>query len=206
MWYFLLFRARALSKDTRMKPFYFASPAEWRGWLESHHTTRDEIWVGFHKRATGEPSPTWPESVDQALCFGWIDGVRKSVDDRRYMIRFTPRRAGSPWSLVNTKRVAELKKKKLMRPAGLRAFEARTTSGAYSYEQRRSASLGPAFEKTLKADPAAWKYFRAQPPWYQRTASWWIISAKKEETRLKRLGILIACSAEGRTIGPLTRK
>lgn len=147
-----------------MKPAYFASPAEWRAWLESHHASRDEILVGFHKRSTGEPSLTWPESVDQALCFGWIDGVRRRVDESRYTIRFTPRRARSIWSLVNTKRVAELKKQKLMRPAGLRAFDARTKSGVYGYEQVRKATLGPAYEKKLKADPTAWKYFKSLPP------------------------------------------
>lgn len=206
MWYFPPIRAAAFAKDTRMKPSYFTSPAEWRAWLESHHAARDEIWVGYHKRATGKPSLTWPESVDQALCFGWIDGIRKRVDDDRYTIRFTPRRAGSTWSLVNTKRVAELKKKKRMRPAGLRAFEARTATGVYSYEQRRDASLGPDYEKVLKADAAAWKFFKSRPPGYQRLLSWWVISAKKEETRLKRLAMLIDRCAEGRTIGSLTPK
>lgn len=186
-----------------MKPVYFASSAIWRAWLTSHHTSSDEILVGFHKRATGKPGMTWPESVDQALCFGWIDGVRKRVDDARYTIRFTPRRAGSTWSRVNTQRVAELKQKRLMRAAGLRAFEARTSSGVYSYEQRRTASLGPAFEKQLKANPAAWTYFKARPRWYQHTASWWVTSAKKKETRLRRLAVLIACSAEGRLIGSM---
>lgn len=190
-----------------MKPLYFASPSEWRAWLELYHADRDEILVGFHKRATGMPSLTWPESVDEALCFGWIDGIRRRVDENRYTIRFTPRRAGSIWSLVNTKRVAELKKQNLMRPAGLKAFEAKTKSGVYAYEQRRkNASLSADHEKKLKADPAAWKFFKSRPPGYQRLTSWWVISAKKEETRLKRLEMLIARCAAGRTIGPLTPK
>ena len=189
-----------------MKPVYFALPAEWRAWLESHNASQDEVLVGFHKRATGVPSLTWPESVDQALCFGWIDGIRRRVDDHRYTIRFTPRRARSIWSLVNMKRVAELKKEKLMRPAGLKAFEARTKSGVYAYEQPLNASLGPAYEKKFRADPAAWKYFKARTPRYQRTVSWWVIGAKKEETRLKRLAMLIARCSEGRIVGPLTPK
>ena len=190
-----------------MKPTYFASPDAWRAWLEAHHETRDEILVGFYKRATGKPSLTWPESVDQALCFGWIDGIRRRVDDDRYTIRFTPRRVGSIWSLVNRRRVAELKKLRLMRPAGLKAFAARTKSGIYAYEQRRDALLGPVYERKFRAaDPAAWRYFKARPPGYQRTVSWWVTSAKKEETRLKRLAHLIARSSEGRAIGPLSPK
>ena len=184
-----------------MPPVYFASPAEWRAWLEQHHASAGELVVGFYKRATGEPSLTWPESVDQALCFGWIDGIRRRVDDARYTIRFTPRRARSIWSLVNTKRVAELTKQKLMRPAGLRAFEARTKTGVYHYEQVRKASLGAAYEKKLKAVPGAWKYFKSRAPWLQRNLILWVTSAKQEGTRLRRLAFLITACAEGRPIG-----
>ena len=183
-----------------MRPHYFASPAEWRAWLAKHHATTDEIWVGLHKKATGKPSLTWPEAVDQALCYGWIDGIRKRVDASRYTNRFTPRRPGSNWSAVNIRRVAELTEQGLMRAAGLRAFEARDPARTYSYEQRRAATLGPAYQKLLRAEPDAWEFFKGQAPWYQRTVSWWVISAKREATRLRRLGVLIACSAKGRLI------
>jgi len=149
---------------------------------------------------------TWPESVDEALCFGWIDGIRKSVDGISYTIRFTPRKPRSNWSAINLKRVQALKKMGRMQATGLKAFEARDSkrSGVYSFEQRRP-KLDEAYEKKLKANKAAWKFFQAQAPWYQRTSSWWVMSAKKEETRLKRLATLIDDSAHGRTIAPLTR-
>lgn len=188
-----------------MKPRYFASPAEWRAWLQANHNMRDELWVGYHKKATGKPSMTWSESVDQALCFGWIDGIRKRVDANRYVIRFTPRRPGSLWSAVNRAKVAVLTRKKLMRPAGLKAYEIRTDqTSQYSYEQRRNASLDPAYLKKLKANPAAWKYFQSRAPRYQHLATWWILSAKKEETRLRRLDSLIEQCAAGRPFGVLS--
>jgi uncharacterized protein YdeI (YjbR/CyaY-like superfamily) len=161
--------------------------------------------VGFHKRGSRRPSITWPESVDQALCFGWIDGVRKRVDDERYMIRFTPRKRSSTWSRVNVARVAELTEAGLMHPAGLAAFAARTEEGTYSYEQREAAAFDPEREARLRADAAAWAWFSAQPPWYRRTATHWVMSAKREETRDRRLARLIADSAAGRTVGPLQR-
>jgi uncharacterized protein YdeI (YjbR/CyaY-like superfamily) len=163
--------------------------------------------VGFYKKASGKPSITWPESVDEALCFGWIDGVRKSIDESSYKIRFTPRRPGSIWSAVNIKRAGELIELGRMAPAGLRAFDERkeARSVVYSYEQRDSARLEGDYEAQLRANPQAWDFFQAQPPWYQRAASWWVISAKKEETRLKRLATLIEESAQGRTIAPLRR-
>ncbi|HET9495869.1 MAG TPA: YdeI/OmpD-associated family protein, partial [Chloroflexia bacterium] len=154
----------------------------------------------------GKPSITWPEAVDQALCFGWIDGIRKSVDADSYMNRFTPRRPRSTWSAVNIKRVQELTEAGLMRPAGIAAFEKRTddNSAIYSYEQR-DARLDPEYERQIRANEAAWNFFQAQPPWYRRTASRWVMSAKREETRRKRLAALIEDSAHGRTIPPLTR-
>jgi uncharacterized protein YdeI (YjbR/CyaY-like superfamily) len=172
-----------------MKPTFFPSPSEWRAGLEEHHEKHQELWVGFHKKGPGKPSITWPEGVDGALCFGWIDGVRKSVDESSYLIRFTPRRPRSVWSAVNIKRVGELSSMGLMRPAGVQAFERRTgnRSEIYAYEQRKGAKLSGAYEKTFRARKKAWEFFQAQPSWYQRTASWWVISAKKEETRLKRL-------------------
>ena len=150
---------------------------------------------------------TWPESVDEALCFGWIDGVRKSVDEFSYTIRFAPRKPRSIWSTVNVRRAKELIKQGLMRPAGLRAFRERNEarSGVYGHEQK-SHKLDSAYESQLMVNKKAWEFFRAQTPWYQRTASWWVVSAKKEETRLKRLATLIQDSAHGRTIAPLTRR
>lgn len=184
-----------------MQPIYFGSPAEWRAWLTSHHSTAEELWVGFHKKATGRPTLTWPESVDQALCFGWIDGIRKSVDADRYVIRFTPRRPGSDWSLVNVKRVGELTALGLMRAAGKKAFTGRKASQSYSYEQRQDPRFSAALAKRFKANAAAWKFFQAQPPGYRRLATFYVVSAKQEATQRKRLERLIGDSAAGRRLG-----
>ena len=190
-----------------MKPTFFASPAEWRAWLQEHHEEHQELWVGFLKKGSGKPSITWPEAVDGALCFGWIDGVRKSHSQTSYVIRFTPRRPRSVWSAINIRRVSELTKSGLMRPAGVGAFERRTgdRSEIYAYEQRKAAKLSSAYEKRFRAHKKAWKFFQSQPPWYQRTASWRVISAKKEETRLKRLAQLIKNSEHERRIRELRR-
>ena len=186
-------------------PTYFATPSDFRRWLQKHHLTAKELSVGFYKRDSGIPSLTWPQSVDEALCFGWIDGVRNSIDGQRYRIRFTPRKPTSIWSRINIGRVAALTKAGLMAPAGLKAFEARMEkkSGVYAFEQGKAQQLPPGFAKQLQGNAKAWKYFQAQAPWYQRTAIHWVISAKKEQTREKRLASLIACSAEGRSIAPL---
>jgi len=191
-----------------MKPRFFPSPSAWRSWLEEHHEKHEELWVGFYKVGSGRPSITWPEAVDGALCFGWIDGVRKSIDENSYVIRFTPRRPRSIWSAINIRRVADLTTLGLMQPAGVKAFERRTgkRSEIYAYEQRKGAKLTGAYEKTFRANKNAWKFFQAQPPWYQRTASWWVISAKKKDTRLKRLAQLIEDSERERTIRELRRK
>lgn len=183
------------------KVVYFESPAHFRRWLEKHHATETVLWAGFHKKGSSRPSMTWPESVDQALCFGWIDGVRKRIDETRYTIRFTPRKARSTWSLINVDRLKELIAQKLMKPAGLTAFEARQTkkTGLYSYENR-PADLDEAFAKTFRRDKAAWAFFQAQPPSYRKLANWYVASAKKEETRQKRLARLIADSAAGKRI------
>ena len=151
---------------------------------------------------------TWSESVDQALCFGWIDGVRRRIDDETYSIRFTPRKPRSTWSAVNVAKVAELRRRGLMRPAGLRAFERRTedNTGIYSFERKEAAKLPAEFERRLRANRRAAAFFDAQAPWYRRTATHWVISAKREETRERRLAQLIEDSAAGRTIGPLTRR
>ncbi len=189
------------------KVLFFARPDHFRAWLDKNHATEQELQVGFYKRESGQPSITWPESVDCALSYGWIDGVRNSIDEISYRIRFTPRKPTSTWSAINVKRVAELTKLGLMRPAGAKAFEARKgdKTGIYAYEQRKNAKLPPAFEKQFRANKKAWEFFRAQPPWYQRTASYRVISAKQEETCKKRMDQLIKDSAAGRTIKELTR-
>ncbi len=181
---------------------FFPTPADFRAWLAANHTTAAELWVGYYKKGSGRPSITWPESVDQALCFGWIDGVRKSLDGESYAIRFTPRRAGSTWSEVNTKRAFELIDQGLMQPAGLAAFAVRDedkTAAQYSYEARRQP-LDPAYEAEFRADAVAWDYWQVQPAHYRHGATHWVMSAKREETRRKRLATLVADSAAGRWI------
>ena len=187
---------------------YFKTPAAFRAWLARNHRRAKELRVGFHKKASGKPSITWPEAVDQALCFGWIDGIRHRVDDHRYEIRFTPRTPRSTWSAVNLKRVAALRRRGLMRRAGLEVFQGRERkkSGRYPFEQRRRITLVPRLEQLLRANRKAWAHFHAQAPWYQRTACFWVMSAKQEATRLRRLATLIASSGSGRTIPPLTRR
>jgi uncharacterized protein YdeI (YjbR/CyaY-like superfamily) len=186
---------------------YFKTPADLRKWFKANHLKAEELWVGFYKRGSGQASITWPESVDEALCFGWIDGVRRSLGDDAYTIRFTPRKATSIWSAINVGKVTELEKLGKMQDAGRRAFAARTAAktGVYSFERNEAAKLTAAQEKALRANHKAAAFFDAQPPWYRRTATHWVISAKREETRARRLAQLIADSAAGRTIGLLTR-
>ena len=187
---------------------FFPTAAELRAWLEAHHDTERELLVGYHKVGSGRPSVSWPESVDQALCYGWIDGIRKSVDKTSYTVRFTPRTPDSTWSLVNIRRARALIDAGLMRPAGQRAFEARADekSELYAYEQRRSAELDDAQLRQFRANAEAWSFFQAQPAWYRRTAAWWIVSAKRAETRTKRLATLIEYSERGQSIPPLARR
>jgi len=188
-----------------MKPTFFRTPDEFRKWLAKHHDTTNQLLVGYYKKDTGKPSITWPESVDEALCFGWIDGIRKSIDDSRYTIRFTPRRSGSTWSSVNIGRAQELIKQGRMQPAGLTAYEARreNKSGIYSYEQRPAELVEP-YNRLLKKNKAAWSFFQQQPPSYRKVISWWIVCAKKEETRLKRLERLEVFSAKGQRLPEMT--
>ena len=190
-----------------MKPKFFPTPADFRAWLEANHETDKELVVGFHKKGSGKPSITWPESVDEALCFGWIDGVRRSLGPTAYTIGFTPRRPTSIWSAVNVARVAELTKQGRMRPAGRRAFAARTPerTGIYAFERKKAAKLPKEQEKLLRANRKAAAFFDAQPPGYRRLVIHWVISAKRTETRGRRLSLLIADSAGGRRIGPLRR-
>lgn len=184
-----------------MKPRFFRSAAEFRAWLERNHLTAQELLVGFHKRATGRPSMTWPESVDEALCFGWIDGVRRRIDEARYSIRFTPRRRGSIWSVVNTKRVAVLASEGRMREAGLQAFRGRDPkkTAVYSFE-REHAAFPPELERKFRANAPAWRYFQSAAPWYRRVTTHWVASAKREATRERRLKQLIAASSRGSRI------
>ena len=184
---------------------FFASPAQLRRWLAEHHATATELWVGLHRKHSGRPTVTWSELIDQALCFGWIDGIRKPIDPDRYTIRVTPRKRDSIWSRVNVGRVAVLTRLKLMTPAGSKAFKARTAkkTAIYSFENRPK-KLAPAYEKEFKARPDAWAFFRAQAPWYQRLTIYRVMSAKKEETRLRRLSQLIVVSAAGRRLDMLS--
>ncbi len=181
-----------------MKPRYFSSPAAFGAWLAKNHASATELWVGFHKKGSGKPSITWPESVDEALCFGWIDGLRKNVDETRYTIRFTPRKPGSVWSAINMRRVEALDNEGRMRPAGLAVYEKRreNKSGIYSYEQR-SVALPEIYDRILAKNKTARAFFLSQPPSYRKAACWWVISAKKEATRLSRLERLLAHSADG---------
>jgi uncharacterized protein YdeI (YjbR/CyaY-like superfamily) len=190
-----------------VKPTFFATPAKFRAWLEANHATERELLVGFYKRASAKQSITWPESVDEALCFGWIDGVRRSLSDEAYTIRFTPRKPTSIWSVINVARVEALAKLGKLQPAGQRAFAARSAdrTGVYSFERREAAKLSAPQEKRLRANRKASAFFDQQAPWYRRTAIHWVVSAKREETRERRLDQLISDSAGGRTIAPLTR-
>jgi len=190
-----------------VKPTFFGTAGELREWLERNHATATELFVGFYKRGSGKASITWQELVDEELCFGWIDGVRQGIDDVRYSNRITPRKPRSTWSAINIARAKELIRLGRMHPAGLKAFERRTDerSAIYSYEQRKTARLDPEMERSLRGNKKAWTFFQAQAPSYRRTAIWWVISAKREETRKRRLATLIAASERGRTVGPLSR-
>jgi uncharacterized protein YdeI (YjbR/CyaY-like superfamily) len=183
------------------KPAFFRSAGELQKWFAKHHRTAAELWVGFHKSGTGTASVTWPESVDEALCVGWIDGVRKRIDDDTYAIRFTPRKPGSTWSAVNVRRVEALEEEGRLQPAGRKALDARRPekTGIHSYEQPHG-DLAEPYAGMLRRNKAAWAFFEAQPPWYRQKAGWWVASAKKEETRLRRLAKLVEESAQGRTV------
>lgn len=182
-------------------PRFFATPAEMRTWLEVHHETADEQWVGYRKKGSGLPSVTWPESVDAALCFGWIDGIRKSVDDTSYKIRFTPRRPGSHWSARNLARMEELSSAGLVAEAGLAAYRARDAANQRraSYEQE-AVALPAEYERRIRAHPEAWRWLRSARPSYRRQVAWWIVSAKREDTRLRRLAVLIESCAQGQVV------
>jgi uncharacterized protein YdeI (YjbR/CyaY-like superfamily) len=185
-----------------METRYFKTPAEFRAWLAKHHASATELGVVLHRKTSGEPSMTWSEAVDQALCFGWIDSVARRLDDARRVQRFTPRKPKSNWSAVNIKKVAELTAKGLMTPAGLAAFARReeARSGVYSYENRHLASLDPEREGAFRAHPPAWEFFNKQAPSYRQTSIYWVMNAKREATRSSRLARLISVSGEGRRL------
>jgi uncharacterized protein YdeI (YjbR/CyaY-like superfamily) len=185
-----------------VKPTFFPTPAAFRAWLKKHHQTAPELLVGFYRKDSGKPSITWPEAVDEALCFGWIDGIRQKISEDAYSNRFTPRRPGSNWSAINIAKVAELTKQKRMQPAGLAAFAKRAElkSRVYTYEQKDDGSFEPAIEKVFKANKTAWTFFQAQPPGYRRLMARWTCQAKQQETRLRRLDKLMAACESGKRL------
>ncbi len=184
---------------------FFNNQEEFNDWLEEHHAEASEIWVGYFRISTGRASLTWSASVDAALCFGWIDGIRKTIDKQSYKIRFTPRKVNSVWSVVNVKKVKALIQLGKMRPEGMHVFNNRTDAQGYSSEQR-NVELAKEYEEQIKANQPAWLSFTNLAPSYKRDSIWWVMSAKKEETRLRRLGILIASSEEGLKIPTLRKK
>lgn len=188
--------------EPSVEPLFFPTPKAFREWLRTNHSSTSEQWIGFYRKATGRPSITWPESVDEALCVGWIDGLRKTIDAESYQIRFTPRKAKSNWSAINIGRVKELTKLGRMQPAGLKAFERRTEdkSGIYSYENRKSAKLSAADEKQFRSRSKAWDFFQKLPTAYRQTLIWWIVTAKKKDTHRQRLEKLITASEAGRRL------
>ena len=191
-----------------MKPTFFPTPADLRDWFQQHSQTESELLVGYYKKNSGKPSVTWPESVDEALSVGWIDGIRKSLDAESYTIRFTPRKPNSIWSAVNIARVEALTTEGRMQPAGLQAFELRqeTKSGIYSHEQRDPIEFRPDEQTAFQANIEAWSFFQSRPASYRKAVMWWIVSAKKEETRAKRFATLIDDSANGRLIKAFMRR
>ncbi len=181
-----------------MEPVYFKDQFEFRKWLEDNHDKEPEVIVGFYKVSTGKPSLTWSQSVDQAICFGWIDGIRRSVDTDRYSIRFTPRRPNGIWSKINIKKFEELNKMGLVNKEGLDAFNRRKEdkSGVYSFEQDSAGKLDESLEMIFKSNAEAWDFYNKQAPSYKRTTIHWIMSAKQEATRVSRLNKLIQASGK----------
>ena len=190
-----------------MEIVHFSSQQEFRKWLAKNHAIANELFVGFYKKSCAKEGATYSEVLDEALCFGWIDGVRRSVNSESYMIRFTPRSPKSIWSLVNVRRAQALANAGKMAEAGRKAFAARQAhrTGIYSFEQKRPG-LAPKYKRLFRANPRAWEFFAKQAPWYQRTAGFWVSSAKQEETRLRRLARLIEDSGNGRRLDQVTPK
>jgi uncharacterized protein YdeI (YjbR/CyaY-like superfamily) len=188
------------------RALFFETPAELRAWLEEHHATASEVWVGCYKKASGRQSLAWPQIVDEALCFGWIDGKVQRIDEHRYRQRLTPRRPNSNWSAVNVAKVAELRAQGRMTPAGEAAFAARRepSSGTLSYERRHEAAFDVEQDAMFRANAPAWEWFASQSASYRSLATFWVVSAKRAETRARRLATLIECSSEGRRVPPLS--
>lgn len=187
-----------------MKPRFFPSPAQFRSWLGRNHAAASELWVGLHKRGSGREGITYSEALDEALCFGWIDGLRRSIDESTWMIRFTPRKQKSNWSAVNIKRFGELQAEGRVAPPGLKAFERRDRrKREYSYESPPKR-LDPQYEKRFKADKRAWGFWQTAPPSYRKAAMFWVMDAVRQETRERRLGVLIESSRHGERVPPLT--
>lgn len=184
---------------------FFMTQEAFRKWLEKNHSKKDELWLGYYKKSSGKKSITYKQALDEVLCFGWIDGIVKGIDDEKYCQRYTPRRPKSIWSAVNIKKIEELSKAGRMHEAGLKTFNNRDLkrAGLYSFEQKE-ITMPAAYIKKLKANKKAWEYFSNMPLGYQKTATWWVISAKQETTRLRRLDTLIKDSEAGRKIAPLT--
>ena len=196
-----------MSAGEKLEPHdvrFFATPAELRDWFDEHHATEPELWLGYHKKTTGRPSVNWSQAVDEALCVGWIDGIRKRVDEATHVQRFTPRRKGSNWSAINVAKVAALTAEGRMRPAGLAAFEARTDAktGVYAYE-RAEASFSDDETALFRAEATAWADWQRRSPSYRRTVTHWVTSAKQASTRERRLATLIADSRAGQEVGPM---
>jgi uncharacterized protein YdeI (YjbR/CyaY-like superfamily) len=189
-----------------MSPRFFKTPGDFGKWLAKHHVSASELWVGFYKKGTGRKTITWPESVDQALCFGWIDGLRKSIDEESYMIRFTPRRPNSVWSAVNLKNFANLKSKRLIMPAGQAIFDVRKEkrTNQYSFEQG-TLNFRPEYEEKLKSNKKAWAFYQSLPPSAKKQSIWYVMSAKQKVTQLRRLDVLIDSSAHELRIPQLRR-
>lgn len=184
------------------QPTFFETPDDFRAWLEQHHEQEDVLLTGFYRVATGKPSMTWEQSVEEALCYGWIDGVRKRIDDEAYTIRFTPRRPGSHWSQKNIDSVQRLIEEGRMQPAGMATYEARSeeNSARASFERDEEPELSPELLARAEAQPDAWAFFRAQPPGYQRTLLHWVTSAKQTKTQMRRLDRILEVSAAGKRV------
>ncbi|HEX7152735.1 MAG TPA: YdeI/OmpD-associated family protein [Thermoanaerobaculia bacterium] len=194
-----------MASETNVR--FFRTPADFRKWLEKNYAQARELYVGFYNKQSGKKGMTYPEAVEEALCFGWIDGVRRKLDEDRYINRFSPRKAKSYWSDVNIRKMQSLIQQRRVAPPGLAAFEARDESetGKYSFESREQG-LDADLEQRFRGNEKAWAYYESQAPWYRKTSAFWVMSAKKAETREKRLAMLIECSENGTTIPPLTRK
>ena len=195
------------TEASAVHPAFFKTPAAFRAWLKKNHRTASALWVGYYKKATGKPSVTWEETVDEALCYGWIDGIRRSLDDEAYVIRFTPRRPASVWSRRNIERVEALRAEGLMRQAGLEAYAhkgAHADSG-YAVGDRKE-SLSREMIAEFKKHPEAWAFYMSQPPGYRKQTTAWVTSAKREQTRQRRLATLIQDSANGLRIRQLRRQ